>query len=230
MLLHEWLHYRDRRIRKLQAQAEEAEEIARTAEEELGETEEVAAAAEVEPQAQEWAAEEESPQPEAQPAEMDEIEQVVVVEGDEEEAAGEPVEQPIRPARRSAPRKSPATRAAEAKSARELLETLQPSQEMRQRLEAVLARQQRLPLEQVDEERRPRKRRAAETREQLVARLLDPTLTLQETALLLGVCPTTVRRYTNRGILKCFRTPGNQRRFKLSDVLEFMERREEGEM
>jgi excisionase family DNA binding protein len=68
-----------------------------------------------------------------------------------------------------------------------------------------------------------------ETREQLVSRLLDPQLTLQETALLLGVCPTTVRRYTNRGILKCFRTPGNQRRFRLSDVLEFMERREQSE-
>ncbi|MBC7286841.1 MAG: helix-turn-helix domain-containing protein, partial [Armatimonadetes bacterium] len=43
------------------------------------------------------------------------------------------------------------------------------------------------------------------------------------------VCPTTVLRYTNRGILKCFRTPGNQRRFKLSDILEFMERRETAE-
>jgi len=46
------------------------------------------------------------------------------------------------------------------------------------------------------------------------------------TALLLGVCPTTVRRYTNRGALRCMRTPGNQRRFRLSDILEFMEHRE----
>jgi len=37
------------------------------------------------------------------------------------------------------------------------------------------------------------------------------------------VCPTTVRRYTNRGVLKHYRTPGNQRRFKLSEVLVFME-------
>ncbi len=93
------------------------------------------------------------------------------------------------------------------------------------RLQALLARQQRLPLEveaaqfQSSEGRR----RAQENREQLVERLLDPTLTVSETATLLGVCPTTVRRYTKRGVLNCFRTPGNQRRFKLSDIISFME-------
>jgi excisionase family DNA binding protein len=64
-----------------------------------------------------------------------------------------------------------------------------------------------------------------ESRQDLVRRLLDPPLTLEEVARLLGVCPTTVRRYTNRGCLRHFRTPGNQRRFRLSDVLEFMETR-----
>jgi excisionase family DNA binding protein len=64
-----------------------------------------------------------------------------------------------------------------------------------------------------------------ETRQELVRRLLDPPLTLEEVARLLGVCPTTVRRYTNRGCLRHYRTPGNQRRFRLSDVLEFMETR-----
>jgi excisionase family DNA binding protein len=64
-----------------------------------------------------------------------------------------------------------------------------------------------------------------ETREQLVQRLLDPPLTLEEAARLLGVCPTTVRRYTNKGLLRHFRTEGNQRRFRLSDVLEFLESR-----
>jgi excisionase family DNA binding protein len=64
-----------------------------------------------------------------------------------------------------------------------------------------------------------------ETREELVQRLLDPPLTLEEAARLLGVCPTTVRRYTNKGQLRHFRTTGNQRRFRLSDVLEFLESR-----
>lgn len=64
-----------------------------------------------------------------------------------------------------------------------------------------------------------------ETREELLERLLDPELTLEETARLLNCCPTTVRRYTNKGILKHIRTGGNQRRFKLSDVLEFLESR-----
>jgi excisionase family DNA binding protein len=62
-----------------------------------------------------------------------------------------------------------------------------------------------------------------ETREALIGRLLDPQLTLEEAARILGVCPTTVRRYTNRGMLHCHRTPGNQRRFRMSDVLQFLE-------
>ena len=62
-----------------------------------------------------------------------------------------------------------------------------------------------------------------ETREDLIQRLLDPTVSLEEAARILNVCPTTVRRYTNRGVLKHFRTAGNQRRFRLSDVLVFME-------
>ena len=66
-----------------------------------------------------------------------------------------------------------------------------------------------------------------ETREELLSRLLDPLLTLRETATLLGVCPTTVRRYTNRGMLAHIRTGGNQRRFRLSHVLEFMDRQAE---
>lgn len=63
-----------------------------------------------------------------------------------------------------------------------------------------------------------------ETRAELVRRLLDPPLTLEETARLLNVCPMTVRRHTNRGTLPHFRTAGGQRRFRLSDVLAFVER------
>ena len=63
----------------------------------------------------------------------------------------------------------------------------------------------------------------AESRQELIARLIDPPLTLEETARLLNVCPTTVRRYTNKGLLKHYRTVGNQRRFRLSDVMTFME-------
>ena len=101
-----------------------------------------------------------------------------------------------------------------------------PLQSLRDRLESVLARQAQLPL---DIEARHAVSEGAEgspraTRETLVQRLLDPTLTLEEVSLLLGVCRTTVRRYTDRGVLRCYRTPGNQRRFHLSDVLDFMER------
>jgi excisionase family DNA binding protein len=101
------------------------------------------------------------------------------------------------------------------------------NQEVRERLEALRARQQVLPLDVEEAEAPPsRSPRAVESREQLVQRLLDPVLTLEEAAMLLDVCPTTVRRYTNRGVLKCYRTPGNQRRFRLSEVMSFMERRQ----
>lgn len=61
-----------------------------------------------------------------------------------------------------------------------------------------------------------------ETRRELVRRLLDPELTLEETSRLLGVCPATVRRYTNRGWLDHHRTPGGQRRFRLSAIVGFV--------
>lgn len=62
-----------------------------------------------------------------------------------------------------------------------------------------------------------------ESREQLVKRLLDPELSLEETSRLLGVCPATVRRYTNRGWLHHHRTSGGQRRFRLSNVVKFVD-------
>ncbi|MEA2554495.1 MAG: hypothetical protein QOJ65_2671 [Fimbriimonadaceae bacterium] len=61
-----------------------------------------------------------------------------------------------------------------------------------------------------------------ESRQELVKRLLDPEISLEETSRILGVCPATVRRYTNRGWLKHHRTTGGQRRFRLSDVVRFV--------
>jgi excisionase family DNA binding protein len=62
-----------------------------------------------------------------------------------------------------------------------------------------------------------------ESRQQLIKRLLDPELSLEETSRLLGVCPATVRRYTNRGWLSHHRTGGGQRRFRLSNVVKFVD-------
>lgn len=62
-----------------------------------------------------------------------------------------------------------------------------------------------------------------ETRQELIRRLLDPELSLEETSRLLGVCPATVRRYTNRGWLAHHRTTGGQRRFRLSDLVKFID-------
>lgn len=62
-----------------------------------------------------------------------------------------------------------------------------------------------------------------ESREDLMRRLLNPELTLEEASRLLGVCPATVRRYTNRGWLAHHRTKGGQRRFRLSGIVRFVE-------
>jgi len=70
-------------------------------------------------------------------------------------------------------------------------------------------------------------RKARMDREELIEKLLDPVISLEEAATLIGVCKTTVRRYTNKGELKCIRTPGQQRRFKLGHVLAFVKKREE---
>jgi hypothetical protein len=81
------------------------------------------------------------------------------------------------------------------------------------------------------------KRAFGENRRELIERLLDPVLSLEETARLLNVCPTTIRRYTNRGLLHSYRKEPaagsakgqerqketRQRRFRLSDVLLFLE-------
>lgn len=63
-----------------------------------------------------------------------------------------------------------------------------------------------------------------ESREELILRMVDPQLNLEETARLLGVCPATIRRYTNRGWLEHHRTSGNQRRFRLSGIVDFVEK------
>jgi hypothetical protein len=62
-----------------------------------------------------------------------------------------------------------------------------------------------------------------ESRQELIKRLLDPELSLEETSRLLGVCPATVRRYTNREWLAHHRTIGGQRRFRLSDIVKFVD-------
>lgn len=62
-----------------------------------------------------------------------------------------------------------------------------------------------------------------ETRNDLIKRILDPELSLEEVSRLLGVCPATVRRYTNRGWLNHHRTTGGQRRFRLSNLVKFVD-------
>lgn len=62
-----------------------------------------------------------------------------------------------------------------------------------------------------------------QTREEILERLVNPTITLEEAAKIMGVCKATIRRYTAKGILPHYRTHGNQRRFKLNDIISFLE-------
>jgi excisionase family DNA binding protein len=103
----------------------------------------------------------------------------------------------------------------------DVLRNIEEAALIRQRLPQHMAMLLRIPTNEVAQN--SYKSPFRETREDLIGRLLDPQLTLEEAARMLGVCPTTVRRYTNRGMLHCHRTPGNQRRFRMSDVLQFLE-------
>lgn len=47
----------------------------------------------------------------------------------------------------------------------------------------------------------------------------DEWLAIGEAAALLGLSPTTLRRYDESGRLKAHRSPGGQRRYRRSDVL-----------
>jgi excisionase family DNA binding protein len=103
----------------------------------------------------------------------------------------------------------------------DVLRNIEEAALIRQRLPQHMAMLLRIPTNEVAQH--SYKSPFRESREGLIGRLLDPQLTLEEAARILGVCPTTVRRYTNRGMLQCHRTPGNQRRFRMSDVLQFLE-------
>jgi len=82
------------------------------------------------------------------------------------------------------------------------------------------------PPRGLDPRRRGGRRPITETREQIIRRLLDPELTLHEAAAVLNLSKATVRRYTDQGKLSCLRTHGGQRRFRLSALLEFLDRQE----
>jgi hypothetical protein len=70
----------------------------------------------------------------------------------------------------------------------------------------------------------------AETRTQMIQRLLDPAVSAPDAARLLGVSLTTVRHYAVQGVLPCYRgggaAAGQARRFRLSDVLALWERQQ----
>ncbi len=66
-----------------------------------------------------------------------------------------------------------------------------------------------------------RVRLTTESRDQLVERLKNPLVNLDEAAILLRVCRTTVRRYADAGLLPHIRTEGGQRRFYFKDIESF---------
>lgn len=65
-----------------------------------------------------------------------------------------------------------------------------------------------------------------ESRRKLMEKLMNPSLSLEETSLLLDIAKSTIRNYTKSGILSCTRTPGGQRRFYLSEIVKFAVKRD----
>ena len=71
-----------------------------------------------------------------------------------------------------------------------------------------------------------RQRHRDETRSQLLERLTNPLISLHEAGVILGVCASTLRRYSDSGTLPHERTAGGQRRFRLKHVLNLLDERE----
>lgn len=136
----------------------------------------------------------------------------------EENTSRPAVEQDV-PAKVAERRAAPTSRARVAAQPREAKAGIKQAVRLRKRLPARLNAES-LGKEEVGGDSG---KTFKETREELIQRLLDPVLNLEEVARILNVCPTTVRRYTNHGLLRHHRTAGNQRRFRLSDVLGFLE-------
>jgi len=240
MLMHEWIRYRQQKVKQTDGEEEapDGDEEA-AAEPKPQEAVEEAAAeafaeattggeAEVAEAPESAAAEDEAEAGEPDPVAEVESAEAAQPEADDDESSEADEAQ-------AAPGNAESTltdREAVLSSLQEELDRAGAS--MKERLSQLQARQRQLPMEveetEAEADESGSSRKATETRQELVQRLLDPVLTLREAALLIDVCPTTVRRYTNRGLLNCFRTPGNQRRFHLSDILEFLERRERGEV
>ncbi len=212
MLIHEWMRQRDRRGHPL-----EEEEVAPGVE--VAEAEEPAREDEAPPEDAAGESEEQRPEEPAQVWEEAEEAEELPPFGTSVQQLADQLE--ATPPDRPAPPPSPARSG--------VVELLGVPEAQSRRLQALIGRQGRLPLEVQEASPPPRRGHLepAESREELIERLLDPILSINEAATLCSVCPASVRRYTNRGVLKCFRTPGNQRRFRLSDVLDFMERQQQ---
>lgn len=71
-----------------------------------------------------------------------------------------------------------------------------------------------------------RQRHRDETRSQLLERLTNPLISLHEAGVILNVCASTLRRYSDSGLLPHERTAGGQRRFHLKHVLNLLDERE----
>ncbi len=55
--------------------------------------------------------------------------------------------------------------------------------------------------------------------------IYEPLMTIHDVALFLKVTPTTVRRWTDTGLLKCYRIgQRNERRFDKKDVMQYLQR------
>jgi excisionase family DNA binding protein len=48
-------------------------------------------------------------------------------------------------------------------------------------------------------------------------------LTTKQAAEELGISPTTLRHWADRGLIECYRTPGGQRRFNNEQIRRFLD-------
>lgn len=88
-------------------------------------------------------------------------------------------------------------------------------------------RQIELPLEGLPPEKESKLHNFMEKRERLLRNLLDPKITLTEGAMILAVPKETVLQFVDEKLIPCHRMVGGHLYFNLSDVLAFLEQRQD---
>lgn len=89
--------------------------------------------------------------------------------------------------------------------------------------------QNELPLDLIRKDAKIIEQERMKRREEIIKRLTDPLISIDEAALILNVTKAALKRYTERNLIPYLRTAFGEIRFKFSDILKFSEKMKKSE-